>query len=283
MKLEPDTASDYGDREVQAVTSVLLEIGQVLGAYKNRFVIVGGAVPWLLFPNARPAHVGTLDIDLNLDPDALADGEYANLVESLETVGYERNLDGMRPFQLRRSVTVDAGEAIAVIVDLLMPRTAKPQKNRPPLLEDFRVQSADGGELALKYSVTQMVQGRMPDGRKNRVELLVAQVPAFLVMKGYALVGRDKKKDAYDVYYSIRNFEGGPVALAESCRELLEEPGARKAYQHIAEKFDLEDGFGPQTVRAFVAESNALGEMTADQVQVDAFQQVRAWARALLG
>ena len=113
MNREPDTANDYGDREVQAVTSVLLEIGQVLGAYKERFVIVGGAVPWLLFPNARPAHVGTLDIDLNLDPDALSDGEYANLVESLERAGYERNQAGMRPFQLRRWVTVDAGEAIA--------------------------------------------------------------------------------------------------------------------------------------------------------------------------
>ena len=121
----------------------------------------------------------------------------------------------------------------------------------------------------------------MPDGRNNRVELLVAQVPAFLVMKGFALVGRDKKKDAYDVYYAIRNFEGGPVVLAEACRALLNEPGARGAYENIATKFDLEDGFGPQTVRKFVAESGALGDMTPQQVQTDAFRQVQAWVTAL--
>jgi hypothetical protein len=76
---EPDKATDYHDRGVQAVYSVLIEIGQVLGAWRDKFVIVGGAVPWLLLGHARPQHVGTLDIDIDLDPDALADGEYATL------------------------------------------------------------------------------------------------------------------------------------------------------------------------------------------------------------
>lgn len=35
--------------------------------------------------------------------------------------------------------------------------------------------------------------------------------------------------------------------------------------------------FGPVTVRQFLADSAALGGMTADQVRVDAFRQVRAW------
>lgn len=55
----------------------------------------------------------------------------------------------------------------------------------------------------------------MPDGRPNAVELRVASIPAFLVMKGYALAGRDKHKDAYDIYFEVREFEGGPAALAE--------------------------------------------------------------------
>ena len=100
-------------------------------------------------------------------------------------------------------------------------------------------------------------------------------------MKGYALIGRDKKKDAYDIYFSVRNFEGGPLALAEACKALLADESVAMGYRNIASKFRHEDDFGPQTVKAFLAESDALGEMTAEQIQVDAFMQVRTWLRAV--
>src|SRR5476649_901465 len=102
----------------------------------------------------------------------------------------------------------------------------------------------------------------MPDGRINKVELLVATIPALLVMKGYALVGRDKKKDAYDIYFSARNFAGGPASLAAECTKLMGDEVARKGYEHIAAKFRHADDFGPKTVRLFLEESAALGEMT---------------------
>ncbi len=121
----------------------------------------------------------------------------------------------------------------------------------------------------------------MPDGRANAVDLLVASIPAFLAMKGYALTGRDKKKDAYDIYFSVRNFEGGPVELAAACREVCTDSSVMSGYRNIAAKFGGEDDFGPQTVRTFLAESDALGDMSLDQVQVDAFMQVDAWLREL--
>jgi len=36
-----------------------------------------------------------------------------------------------------------------------------------------------------------------------KVEIAVCSIPALLAMKGYALLGRNKEKDAYDVYYCI--------------------------------------------------------------------------------
>lgn len=277
----PDIARDYDARGSAAAYSVLIELGQVLGAYRQKFVIVGGAVPWLLMPNVRPSHIGTLDVDLNLSPEALSAGEYATLIESLETAGYERGVDDLKPFQLRRWVHLDEGEPIAILIDLMMPDDAKTRKNRPPLVDGLRVIEASGGRVALDHNVVRHIEGRMPDGRNNSVDLLVASIPAFLVMKGYALIGRDKKKDAYDIYFSVRNFDGGPIALAEACKELLADESVTTGYRNIAGKFQHEDDFGPQTVKAFLAESDALGEMTAEQIQVDAFMQVRAWLRAL--
>ena len=271
---EPDIARDYQERDVKAVYSALIELGQVLGAWREKFVIVGGAVPWLLLGEARPKHIGTLDIDLDLNPDALAEGEYATLVEALEKKGYERGKDGLKPFQLRRWVKVDEGDVVGVLVDLLMPRGARGDQNEDKLVEGLRVQGAQGGEVALTQNTAKKFEGQMPDGRTNEVELLVATIPALLVMKGYALVGRDKKKDAYDIYFSARNFVGGPPALAVECAKLMENGVARKGYQYIAAKFRHAEDFGPKTVRLFLDESAALGEMTPEQVQTDAFMQV---------
>jgi len=93
---EPAIAGDYDDRGTRAAHSVLLELGQVLGAHRDAMVVIGGSVPYLLMPNADPAHVGTLDIDLDLDPEKLADHGYADLVEKLDAAGYERNVEGLK-------------------------------------------------------------------------------------------------------------------------------------------------------------------------------------------
>ncbi len=278
---DPEIASDYHERDVNVTYSVLIELGQVLGAWRDKFVIVGGAVPWLLLGKARPKHIGTLDIDLDLDPDALAEGEYASLVETLEKQGYERGKEGLKPFQLRRWVNLDGGQPVGVLVDLMMPRDARGDKNKVNLVEGLRVQKVDGGEVALNHHETLEFEGTMPDGRINKVKLLVATIPALLVMKGYALVGRDKKKDAYDIYFSVRNYSGGPAALAKECVKLMSDSVVRTGYENITGKFRHKDDFGPKTVRMFLEESAALGDMTAEQVQTDAFEQVSSWLRGL--
>ena len=64
---EPQSAADYDDRTTAAVKAVLVEIGQILGSFKGKFAIIGGAVPWLFLANEDMPHVGTLDVDIGLD------------------------------------------------------------------------------------------------------------------------------------------------------------------------------------------------------------------------
>ena len=125
------------------------------------------------------------------------------------------------------------------------------------------------------------IAGTMPDGRNNTVGMLVASIPALLVMKGYALVQRDKKKDAYDIYFCIRNYKEGFAALAVECKKLIGDPKALQAFLNIASKFIRADDFGPQTVRQFIEGSNAFDGMTPEQVQEDAYRQVSAFIKEL--
>jgi hypothetical protein len=279
---EKQTAHVYDDRTTAAVKKVLLEIGQILGSYKGKFAVIGGAVPWLLLDNPDMHHVGTFDVDLSLDAEKLGDGEYAGLVESLMEAGYAQR-NSLKRFQLVRTVPADdeGASPIEVVVDFLMPRHADIVKNSPGLVPDFAVQRADGADLALRFYQMVAIDGPMPDGGTNKVEIAVASIPALLAMKGFAITGRHKQKDAYDIYYCIRNFEGGAAALAEECRPLLDVPEGLEGFKRIAEKFDTVDGYGPYSVRLFVLESRVQGDRTADQWQQDAFGQVEAWLKAL--
>ena len=278
---EPQSASEYGDRTTDAVKSVLLEIGQILGSFEGKFAVIGGAVPWLLLSDADIPHIGTLDIDLSLDAEALGDGEYARLVEMLQKHGYDQR-DNMRRFQLVRTVPAkDDGGEINVIVDFLMPRDAEIVKNRPPLLSNFAVQRADGADLAIQFYNLVAIEGEMPNGGTNRIRIAVASIPALLAMKGYAIDNRHKQKDAYDIYYCVRNFPGGIDALAEATKPLMEVETALSGYMLLAAKFEDIDGYGPTCVRQFVEGTDALGDQTPDQWQQDAFGQVNAWLRSI--
>jgi len=278
---DPQTAADYEDRTTKAVKGVLVEIGQILGSFKGKFAVIGGAIPWLLLDNEDMPHVGTLDVDLGLDAEALGDGEYVTLVEALMSQGYKQR-EELRRFQLVREVPVDDGGApIDIVVDFLMPRDAEIVKNRPPILSDFAVQRADGADLALHFYQLVAISGDMPEGGTNRVEVAVCSIPALLAMKGYALNGRYKQKDAYDIYYCIRNYPDGIEALADACRPLLEHESGAQGYQYIADKFDALEGYGATSVRKFVAETDILDGRTPEQWQQDAFGQIDAWLRAL--
>lgn len=279
---EPQSAVDYDDRTTAAVQTVLIEIGQILGSFKGKFAIVGGAVPWLLLGKTDDMpHVGTMDVDLGLDAEALGDGQYATLVDALRQHGYEKRRT-LRRFQLVREVpAMDGGPPIDVIVDFLMPRDADIVKNMPPLISDFAVQRADGADLALRFYQMVAIAGPMPTGGTNRVEIAVCSIPALLAMKGHALAGRYKQKDAYDIYYCIRNYPGGPEALAEACRPLLDHPSGAIGFNCIGRKFDSVEGFGPTCVRRFVEDTDVLRDRTPEQWQQDAFGQVDAWLRSL--
>lgn len=279
---EPLSAVDYDDRRTNAAMSVLIEVGQILGSFRDKFLVAGGAVPWLLLNNEDMPHIGTNDVDLILDAEVLdGDDEYAELVTTLIERGCVQDAAGRR-FQLVREVCpADGGTPIKIVIDFLIPQDAKIAKNRPSLIDNFSVIRADGAGLALQFREIIDIGGPMPEGGINRVCIAVASIPAFLVMKGFALGNRLKTKDAYDIYYCVRNYPGGPNALAEACRALLEHEDGRNSYTTIDEKFEAVDGFGPTSVRKFVEGTRALQSRTPDQWQQDAFGQIDAWLHAL--
>jgi hypothetical protein len=226
----------------------MTELWQVLGEYRDAMVLIGGWVPELLLPLAIPPHTGSLDVDVLLDPGPLRDEDrYADLVLLLKGRGYAET---DKPFKLAKNVTVDEGDPIRVEVDFLLPK--RPKTTRGNVLPEFRAIEADGARFALDHKQSLAFRGHMPDGRQNTVTLQVASLAAFIVMKAFALGGRDKPKDAYDLYFCLKNAPGGPAGLAKALGPDRANPEVLRALEILASKFSSPDDYGPSSVVLFL-------------------------------
>ena len=73
------------DRE-QAARAVLIEVVNILNAFKDHVVIIGGWVPDLKYPHKN--HVGSLDVDLAIGPGAVGQDAYTTILGRLKESGY---------------------------------------------------------------------------------------------------------------------------------------------------------------------------------------------------
>ncbi len=251
MVNEPRTKGDYTPRLTEAAERVLVDVMQVLASFRDCLVLVGGWVPELLVTEAEEAHVKSTDIDLVLDVAKLNGGRYAAMLKLLLDTGRYRQ--GEKDFQFLTEVDLgDRLDPVVVEVEFLAPKDAKTEKNCPKLIENFRVLKADGCRAAFHSPLTLKRRGRMVSGAKNTVSLQVASVPDFLVMKSFALNGRDKPKDAYDICYCLDFYGEGILALARAWSERMEKDrDVIQAIDFLEEKFESIDSYGPRQVVAF--------------------------------
>jgi hypothetical protein len=235
---------------VEAAHRVLVDVGQTLASFRDAMVVVGGWVPDLLLPEAQHPHMGSIDVDIALDAARLGDGRYAELLKVLlDTRRYEK---GDKEFQLVTMVDLEDGEArVRVDVEFLAPSDVKLQKNHPKLIDDFRVLQFPACAVAFSDPQTVELDGTMPSGASNTVRLRVVSLSDFIVMKAYAIDGRDKPKDVYDLCYCLDEFPGGTEAVALDWRSRRRDPLVNAAIAILQEKFKTVDHYGPQQLAVF--------------------------------
>lgn len=250
MTPEPRQREDYSERQTEAAHRVLVDLGQVLASYADCLVVVGGWVPDLLIPEAEEPHIGSIDIDLALDAAKLGDGRYAELLQLL--LDTRRYRPGTKPFQLVAEVDLkDGAPPVQVEVEFLAPKQVKLTKKRPRLIQDFRVLQTEGCDVAFEAPVEQTLSGQNVRGADNTVQMRVASMADFLVMKALAIGGRDKPKDSYDFCYCLGNSAEGPAGLAAIWKARTPAKLLAMSLRILREKFATVNSFGPQQVVEF--------------------------------
>lgn len=186
----------------------MLELWTILVGFADAITIVGGSAPPLLTGSpADDPYVGTLDVDLVVDPLGVPDEVYRTIAQLLRGRGY---VQGDQPYRWSRTVLVRERE-IAVEVDLLAPVTPRTPRARrhervggEPL-----ARRTEGAELVREAVVERDLVGLLPDGRHHQTRVRVAAPAAFIVLKALAMGSRDKPKDAYDIDYLLRHLDSG--------------------------------------------------------------------------
>lgn len=254
---------------VVAADRVLLELWTILAGFADAMTIVGGSAPPLLTGD-RPddPYIGTLDVDLVVDPISVPDEVYRTIAELLRGRGYVQ-LD--QPFRWLRAVEIDR-RSIDVEVDLLAPATPRSGTGHrhERIGGEPLARRTEGAELVRSGHVEREIAGVLPDGRHHRVAVRVATPAALVILKALAMGQRDKPKDAYDIDYVLRHIGVGEVAAG------IQEFGAiepvKKAVSILAERFDTIDAIGPTSVALY--RRGALGSAEADQAQAFAYARV---------
>jgi hypothetical protein len=231
--------------------------------------IVGGSAPPLLTGD-RPEdpYVGTLDVDLVVDPISVPEEVYRTIAELLRERGYIQ-LD--QPFRWLRSVTVE-GRSIDVEVDLLAPATPRSGSahRHERIGGEPLARRTEGAELVRTGHVEREITGELPDGRRHRIAVRVATPGALVILKALAMGQRDKAKDAYDIDYVLRHI--GIEEVAAEIEEFGVVDPVTKAFAILAERFSSIDAIGPTSVAIY--RRAPLGSPEADQLQAVAYGRV---------
>lgn len=255
MPEKPTTARGYRREHSALVRATCLFFATKLGDLMDDLVVVGGLVPSLLVEQeagdpALDRHVGTMDLDIGLAAALLDQGRYREISDRLRRSGFapDENESG-RP--TRQRWKFEAHEKVTI--DFLMPPTSPDDRGGSlrDLEPDFAAVIAPGLHLAFSDRRRLSLSGQTIVGEDATREIWVCGPGAFVVLKALAFGLRGENKDAYDLFYVLRNYGGDLNDVVEHLSPLLDDENTRKAIEILQRDFLSANGVGPRRVAEF--------------------------------
>jgi hypothetical protein len=271
MSEKPSTAAGYHPEQVARVKATGLYLATKLGDLMPELVVVGGLVPSLLIdqqnlPGNVTPHVGTMDLDLGLAFALVGEVRYQEVAKRLRNAGFmpDTNEDGQVTRQRWRisdpPVTVDF---------LIEPEDSSAKPGCVfSLTKDWAAIIAPGLHLAFKNNRKVTLSGKTIEGETVEPgrDVRVCGAGAFVVLKALAFHLRGENKDAYDLFYLLRNYGCGVSDVVVELRPLLGDPSAIKAMEYLRGDFRDSNSTGPRRIADFLygrpdaaAQADAVG------------------------
>lgn len=260
-------AVDYSEGQKDAAYMILGEIVNLLNEFADNIRIIGGWVPSLLYPDSD--HIGSIDVDVLLDQQQIKRTDsYKTIKRILTQNGYSRHPE--QYFTFVKTVEIQ-GVSYTVDVDFLSGKYGGDGGAVSKHVDGIKALPATGGNFAFEFPPTDVkIEYIRSDGALDSGHVNVISVVPYLVMKAMAL-GRGKPKDAYDIYCTIDNFQGGVKALVDEFIPYRNKKLVEQMREKLDEKFASPEHAGPSDIVAFL---DINDEEEKARIKQDAYQKV---------
>ena len=224
---KPVTSDGYSDQHTTDCERVLVTLLRGLGPWKESVFLVGGLTPRYLVaarPPEVPAHAGTLDVDIVIDLQILADtAGYRTLEENLRTMRFERSINerGQR-LSWRWQTRTENGALMVVELLADAPEIAGGRVEPLPTKGNISALNIPHSSIVFDLHKVAEIRAELLGSGGIAVEKVKhADLVSFTCLKALAFDQRFEGKDAHDLIYCIEHAEKGLDGAAQMFREAL--------------------------------------------------------------
>ena len=225
---KPSTFDGYTDQHTVDCERVLVTLLRGLGPWKESVFLVGGLTPRYLVaarPPAVPPHAGTLDVDIVIDLQILADTEGYNTLEgNLRRMRFERSTNDKGQKLSWRWQTRTEQDTL-IVLELLAdaPEIAGGRVEQLPTEGTISALNIPHSPIVVDLHQVTEIQAELLSGAGTAVEQVKhANLVSFTCLKAFAFDQRFERKDAHDLVYCIEHTPEGLDSVAEMFRNALE-------------------------------------------------------------
>lgn len=221
---KPTTLDGYSDQYTQDCERVLVTLLRGLGPWKESVYLVGGLTPRYLVkarPPVVPAHAGTMDVDIVIDLQILADTQaYHTLEQNLKKMGFERaESEKQQKLSWRWQSRTEHGALM--VLELLADAPEVAGGKVQPLPTDGTISALNIPHSSIVFDLYQVteIEAELLGGDGVAVEKIKhANLVSFTCLKAFAFDQRFERKDAHDLVYCLEHAPDGADAVAEVFR-----------------------------------------------------------------
>lgn len=227
--MKPKLRNQYPTGQRELVRAGCVTLAKLLGDdLRDHITLVGGVVPLLVVPEsiqAHDPHPGTLDLDI---------GVAVSVAKASEALLHDRLMAG--------GFVRDRGEA----------RWQYPAE-APVIWLDTIPEGGWLPEISLAFRDRDNIRlhGLDLTGTPHATELWVIGPAAYVVLKALAFDRRREPKDAFDLWWLLKNLPGAMNTTAVRMASLMGHPSVPRILATLRNDFE-DDGAGPRAVAAFV-------------------------------
>jgi hypothetical protein len=225
LSAKPASQEGYSAAVTDDCERLLVTLHRGLGPWKDSVCLVGGLTPRYLVPTRPPVvppHAGTMDVDVVIDLQILADtAAYRTLEENLRRMGFERAENEQRQkLSWRWQLRTEHGALL--VLELLADAPEIAGGKVKPLPTEGTISALGIPHASIVFDLFQVAEitaELLGDDGVVTESIKHANLVSFTCLKAFAFAQRFERKDAHDLVYCVEHAPEGLEAVAIAFRK----------------------------------------------------------------